>query len=99
MKRLNWAQLNESARRDALARPPQSRAETLRDGVARIVRDVRERGDDALFELTARHDGCSLDALVVQPAEFLAAEAALGDDLKGAIREARSEERRVGKEC
>ena len=88
MKRLNWAQLNESARRDALARPPQSRAETLRDGVARIVRDVRERGDDALFELTARHDGCSLDALVVQPAEFLAAEAALGDDLKGAIREA-----------
>ena len=50
MKRLNWAQLNESARRDALARPPQSRAETLRDGVARIVRDVRERGDDALFE-------------------------------------------------
>ena len=88
MKRLNWSDLDETARRNALARPPQSRAETLRDGVARIIGDVRERGDDALFELTARHDGCSLDALAVPPEEFLAAEAALGADLKAAIREA-----------
>jgi histidinol dehydrogenase len=88
MKRLNWSDLDEDARRDALARPSQSRAETLRDGVARIIDDVRERGDDALFELTARYDGCSLDTLTVQPEEFLAAEAVLDADLKAAIREA-----------
>jgi histidinol dehydrogenase len=88
MKRLNWSGLDEDARRDALARPSQSRAETLRDGVARIIDDVRERGDDALFELTARYDGCSLDTLAVQPEEFLAAEAVLDADLKAAIREA-----------
>lgn len=88
MKRLNWSGLDENARRDALARPLQSRAETLRDGVARIIADVRERGDKALFELTARYDGCSLDALAVQPEEFIAAEAALDADLKAAIREA-----------
>jgi histidinol dehydrogenase len=88
MKRLNWSDLDENARRDALARPLQSRAETLRDGVARIIADVRERGDKALFELTARYDGCSLDALAVRPEEFIAAEAALDADLKAAIREA-----------
>lgn len=88
MKRLNWSDLDESAQRDALARPAQSRAATLRDGVAQIIGEVRKRGDDALLELTARHDGCSLDALAVQPEEFLAAEAALGADLKAAIREA-----------
>ncbi|BDU22381.1 histidinol dehydrogenase [Dyella sp. GSA-30] len=88
MKRLNWSDLDENARRDALARPLQSRAETLRDGVARIIAEVRGRGDEALFELTARYDGCSLDALAVQPEEFIAAEAALDTDLKAAIREA-----------
>ena len=88
MKRLNWSDLNEDARRDALARPAQSRAGTLRDGVARIIGEVRERGDAALFELTARYDGCSLDALAVQPEEFIAAEAALDAELKAAIREA-----------
>lgn len=88
MKRLNWSDLDEGARRGALARPAQSRAETLRDGVARIIGEVRERGDAALFELTARYDGCSLDALAVQPDEFIAAEAALDADLKAAIREA-----------
>jgi histidinol dehydrogenase len=88
MKRLNWSDLDDDARRDALTRPLQSRAETLRDGVARIIADVRKRGDEALFELTARYDGCSLDALAVQPEEFIAAEAALDADLKAAIREA-----------
>ena len=88
MKRLNWSALDEDARRDALARPAQSRAGTLRDGVARIIGEVRERGDAALFELTARYDGCSLDALAVQPEEFIAAEAALDAELKAAIREA-----------
>jgi histidinol dehydrogenase len=88
MKRLNWSDLDENARRDALARPLQSRAETLRDGVAQIIADVRKRGDEALFELTARYDSCSLDALAVQPEEFIAAEAALDADLKAAIREA-----------
>ena len=88
MKRLIWSELDEKARQGALARPLQSRVETLREGVARIIGDVRERGDKALFELTARYDGCSLDALAVRPEEFAAAEAALDDDLKAAIGEA-----------
>ncbi|MFC5441309.1 histidinol dehydrogenase [Rhodanobacter ginsenosidimutans] len=88
MKQLDWNQLDESARRDALARPTQSRTDDLSGGVARIVAAVRERGDDALREFSAAYDGCALDALEVTEAEFAAAEAALDPVLKAAIDEA-----------
>ena len=88
MKRLDWNALDEAARRDALARPAQSRAEELRGGVERIVAAVRERGDAALRELSATYDRCTLDAIAVGEAEFAAAEAFLDPGLKAAIREA-----------
>ena len=88
MKRLDWNALDETARRDALARPAQSRADELRRGVERIVAAVRERGDAALRELSATYDRCTLDAIAVDEAEFAAAEAFLDPDLKAAIREA-----------
>ncbi|HEY9133363.1 MAG TPA: histidinol dehydrogenase, partial [Dyella sp.] len=49
---------------------------------------VRKRGDEALRELTLRHDGWLPETLAVQPEEFAAAEAALDEDVKAAIREA-----------
>ena len=88
MKQLDWNRLDEAARRDALARPTQSRTDDLSGGVARIVAAVRERGDDALREFSAAYDGCALDALEVTEAEFAAAEAALDPALKAAIDEA-----------
>ncbi|HEY0198485.1 MAG TPA: histidinol dehydrogenase [Rhodanobacter sp.] len=88
MKRLDWNALDDSARREALARPPQSRAADLRGGVEQIIAAVRERGDEMLRELTAKYDGCELQALEVDEAEFAAAEAALSADLKAAIHEA-----------
>ncbi len=53
MKRLDWNALDEAARRDALARPAQSRADELRRGVEQIIATVREHGDAALRELSA----------------------------------------------
>ncbi|HUH54626.1 MAG TPA: histidinol dehydrogenase, partial [Rhodanobacter sp.] len=88
MKQLDWNRLDEAARRDALARPTQSRTDDLSGGVARIVAAVRERGDDALREFSVAYDGCVLDALEVTDAEFAAAEAALDPALKAAIDEA-----------
>jgi histidinol dehydrogenase len=88
MKRLDWNALDETARREALARPAQSRADTLRHGVEQIIAGVRERGDAALRELSAKYDRCTLDAIAVDEAEFVAAEAALDPALKAAIREA-----------
>ncbi|TAM58687.1 MAG: histidinol dehydrogenase [Rhodanobacter sp.] len=88
MNRLDWNGLNETARRQALARPAQSRAGELRRGVEQIVAAVREGGDTALLELSAKYDRCSLAAIEVGEAEFVAAEAALDPALKAAIREA-----------
>ncbi|MBT6092046.1 MAG: histidinol dehydrogenase, partial [Acidimicrobiaceae bacterium] len=39
------------------------------DAVRTIVADVRDRGDMALRELTARYDGVDLESVVVDPAE------------------------------
>lgn len=88
VKRLDWARLDEAGRREALARPAQSRSDELRAGVERIVDAVRSRGDEALRELSAKYDRCTLDAFEVGADEFAAAEAALAPALKDAIREA-----------
>ena len=88
MKRLDWNTLDEAARREALARPAQARADELKQGVAAIIAQVRARGDAALRELSAKYDRCALDAIEVTAAEFDAAEAALDEALKAAIREA-----------
>jgi histidinol dehydrogenase len=52
--------------------------------VAQIVREVRERGDRALVDLTRKFDGVELDQPLVPPAEIDAAER----DLDPAMREA-----------
>ena len=88
MKRLDWNDLDEAARREALARPAQSRSDELRRGVERIIAAVREGGDTALRELSAKYDRCVLHAIAVGEAEFAAAEASLDPALKAAIREA-----------
>ncbi|KQZ74592.1 histidinol dehydrogenase [Rhodanobacter sp. Root561] len=88
MKRLDWNALDEVARREALARPAQSRAEALRHGVGQIIAAVRARGDAALREFSAQYDRCALEAIAVDEAEFAVAEAVLDPALKAAIREA-----------
>ncbi|MGN6383248.1 MAG: histidinol dehydrogenase [Dyella sp.] len=88
MKRLDWNALDETARREALARPAQGRADELKQGVAAIIAQVRAHGDAALRELSAKYDRCALEAIEVTAAEFDAAEAALDETLKAAIREA-----------
>jgi len=90
MKRLDWNRLDDAGRRDALARPAQSRSDDLRRGVEQIIAQVRAGGDAALRELSAKYDRCTIDAVEVTKAEFAAAEAALAPELKAAIEEAAS---------
>lgn len=52
---------------------------------ARIVDDVRARGDEALREYTARFDGCELEGLRVTEDEIEAALAHVGTDFLDAI--------------
>jgi histidinol dehydrogenase len=88
MNRIDWNALDETAQREALARPAQSRADELRRGVGQIIAAVRTRGDAALKELSAKYDRCTLDVIQVDEAEFTAAEASLDTVLKAAIHEA-----------
>ena len=89
MKRIDWNALADSERRDALARPAQSRSAETRAAGGRPHESVRSGGDAALIELTRRFDRCELESLRVSEAEFLAAERSLSQELKAAIIEAR----------
>jgi histidinol dehydrogenase len=70
MQILNWNDLDDTGRRDALARPRlEARADV--DALAlSIIREVRADGDDALKRFAARFDRVTLDSLRVTPEEF-----------------------------
>lgn len=85
---LDWAALDETSRTALLRRPAQKDAATLLERVRAIVDDVRERGDDALRDYTARLDGVRLESFAVTEAEFAAAEAALTAEQRAAIERA-----------
>lgn len=85
---LDWNALDESRRAAVLKRPAQREAASLHERAARIVGDVRERGDAALREYTERLDKVRLDAFAVGAAEFAAAEASLTGEQLAALRRA-----------
>ncbi len=88
MNRIDWNQLDELARSEALLRPVQAVAERTRQAVAGLIAEVREGGDEALRAITARFDRVQLDELEVSEAEFAAAEAAVPADLREAMQQA-----------
>ncbi len=90
MKRLDWNALDADARARALRRPTQATAADTRAAVARIIAEARAGGDSGLLALTRRYDRCRLDDLAVDAAEFGAAESALPETLRAAIRDARA---------
>ncbi len=89
----NWKQASAADRDIALSRPAQRNDQELRSKVREIVRDVRNRGDAALIELTQKYDGATLGSLKVGPAEYSAAVAELNgpqiDAIDVAIRNVR----------
>jgi histidinol dehydrogenase len=71
-----------------LARPPATIDAEIQRAVEDILREVRERGDAALIELTARFDhlaAASVAALAIARSEFEAAERALSPAARGAL--------------
>ena len=87
-RRIEWGVLDATARAVALRRPTQATGAETAKGVARIIEEVRNRGDAALRDLTRDLDGVSLEALEVGAAEFDAAESLLDDGVRTAIDEA-----------
>jgi histidinol dehydrogenase len=73
----------------ALAPPPVS-SEPLH-AVRAIIADVRARGDAALRDLTARFDGCTLDAVAVPPQQVTSALDQISVPLRDALEYAAGE--------
>lgn len=73
MRILDWASLDDTARRAALARPRQAADGDIATVAQQVIDGVRARGDDAVREYTQRFDGVHLEALAVTPGEFRAA--------------------------
>ena len=94
MNRLNWSELNELARAEALQRPVQAVAAQTREAVAALIAQVRAVGDEALRGITARFDRVQLDDIEVTAAEFDAAEQAVAAELRAAMEEAAARIRR-----
>lgn len=94
MNRLNWSDLNELARAEALQRPVQAVAAQTREAVAALIAQVRADGDEALRGITARFDRVQLDDIEVTAAEFDAAEQAVAAELRAAMEEAAARIRR-----
>lgn len=65
-----------------------SEADEPVDAVRSILADVRERGDDALRELTERFDGVRLDAIRVSTSEIETASKAVSVEVIAALHEA-----------
>ena len=78
---------------DLAARLARSRADgdAPTEVVREIIREVRERGDEALREYTERFDGCSLDEFEVAPEEIANALEQLTPDERAALEYTREE--------
>jgi histidinol dehydrogenase len=81
----DWMSLDEAGREALLRRPAVEADAEMRGAVRDILARVKADGDAAVIDFTARFDGVQLDSLAVSPAEFTAAEGALGADEIAAI--------------
>lgn len=84
---MTWSRMDELARRDLVDRDINKAITTeLREQIAALVADVRQRGDVALCEALATFDGVE-----VQPSQLRATDeefASSGREVQGALREA-----------
>lgn len=82
---IEWRTLDEAQRARLLQRPAQQILAEVQASVAGILDQVRDQGDAALYELSLRFDGVTLDDFVVAEAEFAAAEAIVPLELRVAM--------------
>jgi histidinol dehydrogenase len=83
---MNYTEFPDVASIAKLLKRPAADVAKLEESVSAIMRDVRERGDEAVAEYTERFDGVKLETLAVRAEEFASAESILTDELKDAIR-------------
>ena len=82
---INWQEISEQQKIDALARPAIADNALLSTQVANILSQVKNQGDKSLFTLTEQFDGIALTSLSVTPEQVKAARLALTDKRLKAI--------------
>jgi histidinol dehydrogenase len=88
MRILDWNNLDESARREALRRPHVALDEHHVRLAREVITQVRTEGDAGLRALTRRFDGVSVESFAVTAAEFADARAALRGEQVAALQRA-----------
>lgn len=83
-----WSTLSLSEQAQLLKRPAQQNSAELRDTVQRIVEQVKQQGDEALFRFNQAFDNCQSESLLVTPEEMRDAELQLSAELKQALKQA-----------
>ncbi len=85
---IDWQTLDASQKKNLLERPLMADNDKLQGSVEKILRVVKESGNDALRVLTARFDGVELDDFKVSEQEIKAAISSLDSVVTGAIDQA-----------
>jgi histidinol dehydrogenase len=89
MRQVEWKSLTMTEQREVLNRPVKATARDVRVQVATILERVRDEGDAALREFTAKFDRVTLDLLRVSPEEMKAAWSLVTDATLRALEVAR----------
>jgi histidinol dehydrogenase len=88
MRILDWKSLSTAQRDQALRRPAQRDAASVKEGAQAIIDAVRREGDAAVLALTEKFDEVRLASMRVTPQEFSDAERALNAEQIAAIERA-----------
>jgi len=88
MQIADWNALDPAGRRAALDRPCGEARLEIGSETARIVADVRARGDASIRDHTARLDGVTLESIAVTQAEFAAARTQIDASAVAAMKQA-----------
>ncbi|QFU22528.1 histidinol dehydrogenase [Shewanella eurypsychrophilus] len=88
MQILNWHNLTETERKNALSRSPLVGDESLEKNVAVIVNKVKTEQDAALIAYNQQFDGVSLTELKLSAAQIDAACCRVNEDIKQAVAQA-----------
>lgn len=82
---INWSDCAEAERQALLTRPAISASERITSAVKEILERVKNEGDDALRDFSARFDRVAISELRISAEQIAAASARLSDELKQAM--------------
>lgn len=85
---IDWNQLSVQEQKSVLARPAIAESALLSQQVENILSQVKNRGDNALYELTEKFDGVKVTSLAVTQQKVINAKAALSHSRLRAIEKA-----------